>query len=1505
MKISNFKRVLALVLTFAMVISFCTVGFTANAAATVATTADLSYYVMNDASADNDSGWANKFNRVEIRNLDGDLAYRVTPQLALSKYFNIKNNLGDFTATDLAAVKTLSYYVFNDTGTDFTYRYQYGVDETAPTAYFDGYVYLLDAKTGELLPVFAKHGNITLPAGFKGYVIYDLSEKENYGKNIGKTDYTVNIIKNERFKGMGMRVVNTEAMLTKAWYLDEFAISTKSIGELADYLSDMPVSFVFNQASAAASKNGVVYEGKTDPAANSLFTGWDSNSRVYGTVVDFPGLEGKGLQYTTQGLKSKANNATLAVNSIYDEARGTARPFAIEKVEGISWRVNFNGEFKFDFCVNDEANKLVNVTYYYLGDDGSISVNKPSKYYWSGTIYAIFSDSDVTVATGYNNAASDKYTWAQWVDLIAKEEKKISFILYTSTSENSVAGETLTYGSFGFIYDSAAVVDSIFSNNYVLSNASDVIDTNTTANHSFTVVDNEDSYGGKEIKDTTLVAQTDDGFKTTVQSTNIPSPEKVNAIAFRIKVPNINSTASGKSPTFRFGLNGDKVLYNYADYGTTAKLINYDGTVTNPATRPSSENPAGIIIPDAFDGIVVLDVSGEGKFKVNGTATSFSGYAASNTISHIYMFISNKWNQLAGDIYTIDDFMLIYEDTEEYIERIAAEKASNIYNRSYVMNNASARNGMTSSAYNMFANSGNKTATGVHPADNNLAFAITQANGDSARPAFTMTRGETLYGSAIDFKKAKAFSLWVSVPDLGEGNYYTVTGAFGNGNKYADYKGTVYAISDDGKTVITSDKKINLNGFTGRIYYLFDDSAVITYDKVDYTWESYYAYSSRPTMGYAPWTARNFKTNTIGETPIVLYYDDFRFHFNDSMLADAVKAVEDYETSTADAAADAAKRAESVYNDASNITSKTFGGYSSLVAGYTGRDASLAEFASPFDVAVDTEITAPGTATSMKFTRNENVFPDDKDPQYSLWIKNTSDITKEEIAKKEAMVFWVKVPEGESIKLADGLKDQKYFFKSSTMTYNLATKEYKLYEEGNEPAYSGFEGYVIVPLKNALVGSTVDNSTYLKNELANTDFKITDFVSYFWTTKSRIKFNTNSSFWLGDFRLVDSISGFFSEIGVETTVGDVNDDGSVDVRDTVRLKKFNADPSTPLAYQNADIDGNGLFDTAIELTAGRKQISGVNYTVEEDASFAEYPDVMVGLFHGGYGSWDSRYSDRVAEEDIVNTYITTDIYELAQIKKNGGSAWIQLSRSFTNTKLERVEMFAKFDEAEGKYVYDAEITVINPEWAKALDEMIKSFKANKVWNAVVGFATEEIFPALTTDQYIVFTKYLKETYGKRFFAILDKDELNAANYETYQYVTDIAYDDYDDTPDQNAESFDKLKKNIQTKTSGETVKRTDIKYWFFPTAYSPFTTNASGEISFSFSDETVEAQIKTFAKMLADVPEAQRGGLFFYNWLTFSKDGTKGAFGLDKLIGHFNYEKTAAALIKAAKQYVK
>ena len=57
--------------------------------------------------------------------------------------------------------------------------------------------------------------------------------------------------------------------------------------------------------------------------------------------------------------------------------------------------------------------------------------------------------------------------------------------------------------------------------------------------------------------------------------------------------------------------------------------------------------------------------------------------------------------------------------------------------------------------------------------------------------------------------------------------------------------------------------------------------------------------------------------------------------------------------------------------------------------------------------------------------------------------------------------------------------------------------------------------------------------------------------------------------------------------------------------------------------------------------------------------------------------------------------------------------------------------------------------------------------------------------------------------------------------------------------------------------------------------------------------------------MLADVPEAQRGGLFFYNWLTFSKDGTTGAFGLDKLIGHFNYEKTAAALIKAAKQYVK
>lgn len=66
------------------------------------------------------------------------------------------------------------------------------------------------------------------------------------------------------------------------------------------------------------------------------------------------------------------------------------------------------------------------------------------------------------------------------------------------------------------------------------------------------------------------------------------------------------------------------------------------------------------------------------------------------------------------------------------------------------------------------------------------------------------------------------------------------------------------------------------------------------------------------------------------------------------------------------------------------------------------------------------------------------------------------------------------------------------------------------------------------------------------------------------------------------------------------SLGDVNKDNSIDIKDLVRIKK-NLATGYELLTAAADIDGNGKVD-ASDLTAVRKYLIGVNNALEPNDS---------------------------------------------------------------------------------------------------------------------------------------------------------------------------------------------------------------------------------------------------------------------------------------------------------------
>ncbi|MEE1074782.1 MAG: hypothetical protein U0K93_04830, partial [Acutalibacteraceae bacterium] len=273
MKNSNFKKVLALILSVAMILSVCLTGLTVSAETAEV---DLSCAIVNDTAI---KTWRADHENVVLANYEGKTLYRVAPQTTQRGLLPLSSKV-ELTAEQAATVNTIAYYVGNEIGSDLELGFQYyGSDGTYNAFLGSGYAYLLDVNSGEILPINSNKGYYSIPAGFKGYVIFDLSKAENYGNGDwdvaeGTPVKAVDAFKDNCFKPLMLRANYTENMIGKAWYVGDLTVSTKAVEDFAKQLSGLKVvSFNFNTASVRSYEEDEAMNywndnGKFDTTAN-------------------------------------------------------------------------------------------------------------------------------------------------------------------------------------------------------------------------------------------------------------------------------------------------------------------------------------------------------------------------------------------------------------------------------------------------------------------------------------------------------------------------------------------------------------------------------------------------------------------------------------------------------------------------------------------------------------------------------------------------------------------------------------------------------------------------------------------------------------------------------------------------------------------------------------------------------------------------------------------------------------------------------------------------------------------------------------------------------------------------------------------------------------------------------------------------------------------------------------------------------------------------------------
>lgn len=421
---------------------------------------------------------------------------------------------------------------------------------------------------------------------------------------------------------------------------------------------------------------------------------------------------------------------------------------------------------------------------------------------------------------------------------------------------------------------------------------------------------------------------------------------------------------------------------------------------------------------------------------------------------------------------------------------------------------------------------------------------------------------------------------------------------------------------------------------------------------------------------------------------------------------------------------------------------------------------------------------------------------------------------------------------------------------------------------------AGFEGYVIINIDNTMVKTDAADKPFRK--FIAEDRELGGYVY-------NVNFNDvgiGNSFYYGTTRLVKDVDRFIGEKLNVTVAGDANKDGSTDLLDLVRLKKYNAGIGSATVYV-PNISYNGVNDTNATALAGLKaQLLGgevkvfvsdevkkaVKYTAEPEPEVDTVPaaanEVGFALYHMAPGDWDALYGTSIAEEQtFINNYSASSLDRARLTKARGGTGWIYISRGYLNSS----DSHSSLREGLLKYV--------------------ETLKAEKLWNTIAGFEFEEISGESDEEQasFTELSQWLNEQFPqKRQFAVLSVAEVNAAKPQTYSYITDIAFDYY--TPD----SADELREVFNTMVTNTGLK--NARYWFMPGVYTKTIGDAAATHALN--------QLNACYQLLMEQKLNQRGGLYVYNWLTFGSDSK--AYGLDELLAAECYAPVKEKLLELA-----
>lgn len=492
-------------------------------------------------------------------------------------------------------------------------------------------------------------------------------------------------------------------------------------------------------------------------------------------------------------------------------------------------------------------------------------------------------------------------------------------------------------------------------------------------------------------------------------------------------------------------------------------------------------------------------------------------------------------------------------------------------------------------------------------------------------------------------------------------------------------------------------------------------------------------------------------------------------------------------------------------------------------------------------------------------------------------LTGTYPTTSEFIGDREAAVIWLKNAGTNTLILSMFQNNPWSDFEISYRLFDTEKLTMSESKTGNMQIPAGFTGYAVISLNETKV--TQGGVTKPWKQLIADGGSVTEPAISADITGHPV----GDAYYIGRLTLVKSLNEFIESRIKVTLAGDANKDGLADIRDMVRLKKYAAGIAETSVYMpNISYGGNSDAAAAATLTSLKKQLMGAaNEDVyvsdavrtaliaeepeEEDIRTAANDEVGSAIYHMSVGDWDKLYGESIAAEtDFLNYYAGGDISDVRTIKERNGAAWIYVAGSALKEDSAARTNLAKY---------------------------VETLKAEKLWNTVAGFEFEEI--AGTEEKVAEFANlsaWLNENYPeKRQFAVLAVGDIAVATPDSYKYVTDIAFDWY--APETTAEMREKLEE-MKTNTG-----LTNAKYWFLPGVYttSPSETAANHAL----------AQLNVCYELLAEQKPENRGGLYYYNWMTFTnEDGTSNAYGLDRLLQYDTFKPVADRILKVSGKLV-